>query len=378
MKDLEPLPLSDKISGAPHPSEATTIFGQDSAQQQFLNAFDRGRLHHAWLLSGPRGVGKATLVWKIAKFLLTTPNAPAQDGLFGAMSQHVSNLETPSDHPALPRILAGSEPALCVLRRSYDEKRKRFKQNITVDDVRSLKSFFGLSAADGGARVVIIDAADDMTGSAANALLKMLEEPPKNAFLFLISHQPAALLPTLRSRCRELRLSALSHDMVQQALTQAKIHLSEEQSSLFTRLSAGSAGQAIRLAQLDGDALYSALISTLQTLPSLNQSAALKLAESFAGQANSERFDLLIDLIDYILGQAAKTSLIPLDPDSDPTTLDQKLFTTLHKGPIGARKWALLQQDISQRMRHGRAVNLDPVTLILDMFFKIEKCAAAL
>ena len=378
MKDLEPLPLSDKISGAPHPSEAITIFGQDSAQQQFLNAFDRGRLHHAWLLSGPRGVGKATLVWKIAKFLLTTPNAPAQDGLFGAMSQHVSNLETPPDHPALPRILAGSEPALCVLRRSYDEKRKRFKQNITVDDVRSLKSFFGLSAADGGARVVIIDAADDMTGSAANALLKMLEEPPKNAFLFLISHQPAALLPTLRSRCRELRLSALSHDMVQQALTQAKIHLSEEQSSLFTRLSAGSAGQAIRLAQLDGDALYSALISTLQTLPSLNQSAALKLAESFAGQANSERFDLLIDLIDYILGQAAKTSLIPLDPDPDITTLDQKLLTTLHKGPIGARKWALLQQDISKRMRHGRAVNLDPVTLILDMFFKIEKCSAAL
>ena len=378
MKDLEPLPVSDKISGAPHPSEATTIFGQDSAQQQFLKAFDRGRLHHAWLLSGPRGVGKATLVWKIAKFLLTTPNAPAQDGLFGAMSQHVSNLETPPDHPALPRILAGSEPALCVLRRSYDEKRKRFKQNITVDDVRSLKSFFGLSAADGGARVVIIDAADDMTGSAANALLKMLEEPPQNAFLFLISHQPAALLPTLRSRCRELRLSALSHDMVQQALTQAKIHLSEEQSPLITRLSAGSAGQAIRLAQLDGDALYSALISTLQTLPSLNQSAALKLAESFAGQANSERFDLLIDLIDYILGQAAKISLIPLDTDADPTALDQKLFTKLHKGPIGARKWALLQQDISQRMRHGRAVNLDPVTLILDMFFKIEKCAAAL
>ena len=378
MKDLEPLPLSDKISGAPHPSEATTIFGQDSAQQQFLNAFDSGRLHHAWLLSGPRGVGKATLVWKIAKFLLTTPNAPAQDGLFGAMIQHVSNLETPPDHPTLPRILAGSEPALCVLRRSYDEKRKRFKQNITVDDVRSLKSFFGLSAADGGARVVIIDAADDMTDSAANALLKMLEEPPKNTFLFLISHQPAALLPTLRSRCRELRLSALSHDMMQQALTQAKIHLSEEQSSLFTRLSAGSAGQAIRLAQLDGDTLYSALISTLQTLPSLNQSAALKLAESFAGQANSERFDLLIDLIDYILGQAAKTSLIPLDPDPDPTPPDQKLFTTLHKGPIGARKWALLQQDISQRMRHGRAVNLDPVTLILDMFFKIEKCAAAL
>ena len=141
MNDLEPLPLSDKIAGVPHPSEAIKIFGQDSAQRQFLNAFDRGRLHHAWLLSGPRGVGKATLVWKIAKFLLTTPNAPAQDGLFGAMIQHVSNLETPPDHPTLPRILAGSEPALCVLRRSYDEKRKRFKQNITVDDVRSLKAF---------------------------------------------------------------------------------------------------------------------------------------------------------------------------------------------------------------------------------------------
>jgi DNA polymerase-3 subunit delta' len=244
--------------------------------------------------------------------------------------------------------------------------------------VRSLKSFFGFSAADGGARVVIIDAADDMTGSAANALLKMLEEPPKNAFLFLISHQPAALLPTLRSRCRELRLSALSQDMVQQALTQAKIYLSEEQSPLITRLSAGSAGQAIRLAQLDGDALFNALISTLHTLPNLNQSAALKLAESFGGQANSERFDLLIDLIEYILGQTAKTSLIPLDPDAYPTALDQKLFTKLHKGPIGARKWALVQQDISQRMRHGKAVNLDPVTLILDMLFKIEKCAAAL
>ena len=210
------LPDPTQVEGAPHPAETRRLLGQTAAERAFLDAFSGGRLHHAWMLIGPKGVGKATLAWKIARFLLATPDAE-EDGLFGAPPPP-ETLDIGEDHPVTRRSRAGAEPGLFVLKRGPNDKGDRIAAEIRVDQVRKLKSFFALSSADGGRRVVIVDAADEMNVNAANALLKLLEEPPVRTVMLLVCHQPSRLLPTIRSRCRELRLAALGRRLEGQRL----------------------------------------------------------------------------------------------------------------------------------------------------------------
>ncbi len=365
-------PQPDRLEGAPHPRETAHLIGQDAARDAFLAAYSSDRLHHGWLISGPKGVGKATLAWQIARFLIATP--PAQDdGLFGAPPPP-SSLQIDAEHPVARRMMAGSEPSLFVLKRPYDEKLKRLKQDITVDEVRKLKGFFALSAADGGHRVVIVDSADEMNVNAANALLKLLEEPPKDTTLLLVSHQPSRLLPTIRSRCRELRLSPLAPDQVAQALAQAG--QDGTQAAALSTLAGGSVGEAITLLTLDGVKLYADLVNLFATCPNMNRAHALKLADSAAGRTNTARFDLLLGLMDLFLARVARTgaAMLPVPAnDAEPAVLSK-----LAPSPYAARQWASLQQDLSARARHGRAVNLDPSALILDMVLKIDQTAAKL
>ncbi|HSF95136.1 MAG TPA: DNA polymerase III subunit delta', partial [Thermohalobaculum sp.] len=205
MNDTADLPEPDRIPGIPHPRETVRLFGQDAAERGFLAAWAEDRLHHGWLLRGPRGVGKATLAYRIARALIAD-GPTGGGGLFGPEpAQAPETLDMPADCPVAARIRAQSEPRLMVLRRSIND-RGRLRTQITIDEVRGLRRFLGLSAADGGWRAVIVDAADEMNANAANGLLKLLEEPPARTVLLLVSHAPAALVPTIRSRCRSLDL----------------------------------------------------------------------------------------------------------------------------------------------------------------------------
>ena len=357
------IPEPDRIEGAPHPRETPQVFGQSKAEADFLEAFGAGRLHSGWLITGPRGVGKATLAWKIATFLLAAPEA----GLFGEPS-----LTVDPDHPDARLIQAGAHPRLSLIRRPWDDKTKKLKSEITVDAVRSLKSFFHMSAADGGRRVVIVDAADELNRNAANAILKELEEPPENCTILLIAHQPSRLLPTIRSRCRELRCARLSADDLQKALAQAG-HPSEHSESLAT-LAGGSAGDAIRLLNHDGLPLYAELIKTFDRLPQIDRPAALRLADACVGRGADVRFGMTLDLIDLFLSRAARAGLMG-EPASQGALGEARLLARISPNDRAARAWAQLQQDLTDRSRHGRAVNLDPAALILDMIFKIEETA---
>ena len=366
------LPQPDRIDGAPHPRETTQLIGQDAARDAFLTAYASDRLHHGWLITGPKGVGKATLAWQIARFLIATPSAQ-DDGLFGAPAAPTS-LEIDAEHPVSRRMAAGSEPSLFVLKRPYDDRAKRLKQDITVDEVRKLKGFFALSAADGGHRVVIVDSADEMNVNAANALLKLLEEPPKDTTLLLISHQPSRLLPTIRSRCRELRLAPLAPDQVAEALTQAGQDGS--QAAALSTLAGGSVGEAITLLTLDGVKLYADLVQLFSRCPNMDRAHALRLADSAAGRGNADRFDLMLMLIDLFLARVARTGAhMPPVPAND---AEPAVLSKLAPNPYAARHWATLQQELGARARHGRAVNLDPSSLILDMVLKIDQTAAKL
>jgi len=269
--------------------------------------------------------------------------------------------------------MAGAEPGLAVVTRSLNEKDK-LRGEIVVEDVRRLSRFFGLSAADGGRRVVIVDTADEMNVSAANALLKMLEEPPARTTLLLISHQPSRLLPTIRSRCRTLRLSPLSPDDMQAALAQTDAELPTNPDHLAA-LSAGSVGEAVRLINLGGLEIYAELIGILGTMPRLDRQRALALAEAAAQRGASERFDLLLNLIDVALSRLALTGATGTPPTPEAAPNEAETLARLSASPAKARQWAQAAASITARARHGQSVNLDPAAVVLDTVFKIQETA---
>lgn len=367
----ERFPEPDRVEGAPHPRDTLRLIGQEVAETAFLDAYGAGRLHHAWLLTGPLGVGKATLAWRIARFLLATPE-DAGGGLFGDPPPAPQSLDIDPAHPVARRLHAGSEGRLFVLRRAWDEDKKRLKSVITVDEVRRLTGFLHLSAADGGRRAVIVDPADAMNAAAANALLKMLEEPPHGVTFLLVSHQPSRLLPTIRSRCRELRLVALAPAELSAAIAQAGV--AEADGPALAVLAGGSVGEAIRLANLDGLATYAAIVALFATSPRLDRTAALRLAESAAQRGAEERLDLLLALLDLFLARLARAGALGA-AGTEAAPGEAALLGRLAPDPATGRRWATLHQSLGARARHGRAVNLDPAALILDMVLKIDEAA---
>ncbi len=363
------LPEPDRAEGVPHPRETPHLFGQDRAEQAFLAAFNAGRLHHGWLLTGPRGIGKATLAWRIAGFLLTQPEAGA-DALFAPPPPQ--SLDIPPDHPVARRMLALSEPRLFLLRRPANDKGDALAREIPVSEVRRMKAFFALSAADGGRRVAIVDSADEMTGNAANALLKLLEEPPAQVTILLVSHQPTRLLPTIRSRCRVLQLAPLDTADIAAAVAQAGG--AADGSAAMTQLAGGSVGAVLRIAALDGLALYGDLVRLFEGLPGIERARATALAESAAGRNAEGRFELLLELLDLFLARVARSGATGIAP---PPIVrgEAELLARLAPDPVAARLWADLAQTLGLRARRGRAVNLDPAALVLDMLLRVDGAA---
>ncbi|MEL6689221.1 MAG: DNA polymerase III subunit delta' [Pseudomonadota bacterium] len=364
----EALPEPDKLEGAPHPREAVQLFGQSAAEAAFLDAFNTGRLHHGWMITGPKGIGKATLAWKLARFLIATP--PQDDGGHFGAPPPPTTLDIDPEHPVARRMAARAEPGLFSLTRSVVETTGRMSREIRIEDVRRLRGFFAMSAADGGRRVVIVDAADEMNPNAANAILKLLEEPPANAILLLIAHQPSRLLPTIRSRCRVLRCEPLSDADLGAALDQAGITATDPEA--LTALASGSAGAAIRLETEEGTKLYADLLKLISTLPQLDRGLAGKLSESVGGRGNEGRLTLLLDLLDVALSRLARTGVTgPPSPAAAPGEADALL--KLSPNAHAARNWAAHAQTLSERARRGAAVNLDPPGLIFDTLLKLEE-----
>lgn len=361
------LPQSDQLEGAPHPRETAQLYGHETPQADFLDAFNGDRLHHAWLISGPRGVGKATLAYRLARFLLATP--PDDGGMFAAPAP--TTLDIDPNHPVNNRILAGSEPGIFTLNRPYDADKKKFKAQITVDEVRKLKGFFGMSATDGGRRIVIVDTADDMNINAANALLKLLEEPPKEAYLLLLSHQPSRLLPTIRSRCRELRCGALSPDHIAAALSASGAENIDAHA--LTQLAGGSVGEALALQNLDGLKLYQGLINIAATFPNFDRPMGVALGEKMAARGNDAQFNLMCRLLDTLLNRLSRAGLGLIEHEAIPGEL--QTLEKLAPNPEASRQWAEIAHHTADRLRHGRAVNLDPAALVLDMILNMNDVA---
>ena len=264
-----------------HPRDAFELEGAQVQEQAFLDAIDRGRLHHAWLLTGPEGVGKATFAFRAARRLLGARPDPA-NGLLGSLG---------SD-PVVRQVSARSHPDLMVLERLGEDGKAR--KVIPVDEARHLAAFFSQTPATSPYRVAIIDSADDLNVNAANAILTTLEEPPPRGVIFLVSHSPGRLLPTIRSRCRRLAFTAPGEEMTAEFLA-ARSDLTPEQAHRLAAMSGGAPGLALRLAATDALGADDAAHEILRNLPRLDEAALLHLADSFRGGEGQARFDLLFD-----------------------------------------------------------------------------------
>jgi DNA polymerase-3 subunit delta' len=269
------------ISEIPHPRTAFDLFGADGAEQAFLDAIDRGRLHHAWLLVGPRGVGKATFAYRAARRLLGAEAAP-----------ELGRLGSRPDDPVCRQILARAHPDLLVLQRETEDARPR--RGIPVDEARLLPEFFAKSPATAPYRVAIVDTADDLNANAANAVLKTLEEPPERGVVLLVSHSPGGLLPTLRSRCRRLRFAAPAADIAA-AWVAEKTGGGENEARRLLDMAAGAPGLAWRLAMDGALQVDDEVRSLLARLPRSDDAVIAALADGFRHPAGAEKFKLFFN-----------------------------------------------------------------------------------
>jgi DNA polymerase-3 subunit delta' len=272
------------------------IVGQDRAAEQFASAWASRKLHHAWLLAGPKGVGKATFAHEAARRVLAEAAGPAFD---------LPALETSDDHPIVKLVDAGSHPDMRQLVRLVNEKTGNLNRNIKVDQVRELIEFLGLTAALSPWRVVIIDTVDELEGSGANALLKMLEEPPPNTLFFLVSNAAGRLLPTIRSRCRRLDFHELDDGAMTSILEEQAPQLGAAERQRTIAMSFGSAGRALAFAGLELGKLEDAALAILRQGDPTNAGRS-QLASEFGRKAAADRYAAFLELAPSLIAREAR------------------------------------------------------------------------
>lgn len=310
-----------------HPRDVYDLEGQSAAEAAFLDALDRGRLHHAWLLTGPEGVGKATLAYRMARRLLGARPDPSHGLLGAALSDPVSR-----------QVAARSHPDLMVLERLTDDGKAR--KSIPVDEARQLPEFFSTTPAISPYRVAIIDAADDLNVNAANAVLKTLEEPPPRGVILLISHAPGKLLPTIRSRCRRLAVPApgvrAAAEMVERIAD-----VSGRDAERLARMAHGAPGKALQLAAAKAIEMDDAANEILRGLPKLDEGALLALTDTFRGAEGAARFELVMERM------------------ADQVRIFATQVAADGKNSPGLDRWATAWERLSNAPGEAEAVNLD-------------------
>ncbi|ABS64719.1 ATPase involved in DNA replication [Parvibaculum lavamentivorans DS-1] len=382
MSDTE-IPESDRLGDFPHPREAAALVGQEAAERALFEAFMSGRMHHAWLLTGPKGIGKATLAYRMARFALHYGTAEA------ARAAGARDLNISPDEGVFHQVAAGSHPNLLTVRRPWDDKTKKLKTVIPVDEVRRIGHFFGLTATERGAwRVVIIDSADEMNANSANALLKALEEPPPNGLFLVLSHQPGQLLPTIRSRCRTLRMTPLAEgdivSMMEPAERQAEARAKEAKRKFamtpaaerqpIAQLAEGSAGRALSIAAGGGLGLYKELAGLLAGLPRLDIAAVHAFADKAGRKGADDAYETMIELLTHWLQRLVRTGA-GLHPGPDIVAGEGAAMARLAAGG-SLDRWVEVWEKINQSTARGEALNTDRKLVILNVFSMLEAAAS--
>jgi DNA polymerase-3 subunit delta' len=351
----------------PPPWRSKRLLGHETAEKTMLAAHESGRLHHAWLMAGPRGIGKATLAWRFARFLLC---GQQQGGLFGGGA--AEGLDVAADAPGRSLVDARSHPDLFHLRRTLNPDTGRMRAEIAVDDVRELGAFMHMTPAMGRWRVAIVDSADEMNRNSANAVLKILEEPPPNAVLLIVAHAPGRLLPTIRSRCRRLALQPLADDIVVRLLGDYAPEVKEQERAALARLAEGSIGRALELAGAGSLELYSEMVSVLATLPELDMARLHGFAERFArrGEEANAAWRTLNYLFDGWLKGLARQSA--LGGEAAPVVPSERGLQSRLLAAASLDRWMEAWENAARLFARADAVNLDRKQTVLVSFLSLQ------
>jgi DNA polymerase III subunit delta' len=365
---------SDTENAIPSPRANPDLVGHEAAELELERLYRSKRLPHAILLAGPRGIGKATLAFRFARFLLTRGEAKqAAPEMFGASGVE-TGLAVDPDSGVFRRVAAGGHADLLTVERAWDPRRKRLRGEIVVEDTREIAAFFRLTAAEEGWRVVILDGAEEMNRNAANAVLKILEEPPDRALLLLVSHNPGRLLPTIRSRCRRLILTPLSVPLATQLLRRYRPQLDAAEAEALASLTGGSIGGALELADAGGLDLYRSLIELLAHAPAieLGQLHGLtdRLARTDAEDAHRASEKLLSQFLARLAVAAARGYRAAEEIVAGESAAMQRLA-----GRADPVSWATLRNEIDINFAAARELNLDRKQTMLGAFFAIDEQA---
>ena len=355
-----------------NPRKTMELFGHEAAEKTLLDSWNSGRMPHAWLLTGSRGIGKATLAYRTARFVLSQ-GAGQGDGLFGEAPLAANSLNTDPAHPVCRQIIASGHPDMLTIERSINPNTKKLRSEIVIDDVKRLSSFLSLTTSTGEWRVVIVDAADEMNRNAANALLKGLEEPPARTLFLLVSHAPGRLLPTIRSRCRILNLSPLPEDTVVELLARSAPDLPAEDAHALARLAEGSIGEALVLAKAGGLELYREMVGLFAQLGRLDIKAVHGLGSRMGRAGAEESFRTLAGLVDrwlagMLLNQARGTAALEIVNGESETA--QRLWA---RG--GLANWLEVWEKVTRLFSQADRANLDRKQVVISAFIMLEAAA---
>lgn len=329
------------LDGAIAPSVNTVLYGHAAAEDFLAQAYAGGKGHHAILLEGPEGTGKATLAFRFANHMLSHPD-PAKAPLSLADPDPAS--------PVSRQIASGASHNLLHLQRPVDEKTGKVKTAITVDEIRRAGHFLSQTSGGDSWRIVIVDPADDLNRNAANAVLKILEEPPRRTVFLVLSHAPGKLLPTIRSRCLPLRLDPLADADMTRALTHLGVRMrSEDEARAVLDIAAGSVSRALKVVNYGGLDVIAAFDRVVTGSGPSQRKAMHQLADAMTGKDSETAFDFFVDhFSDYLMATARAAALEGRLADAD--------------------RFARLASSIAQRFSIAAAYNLDRKQTILDAF----------
>jgi DNA polymerase III subunit delta' len=365
-QNIEAVPEADRLDGFPHPRLTTSVAGHDDAEQLLAQSVLSGRMHHGWLITGAEGIGKATLGYALARFLL------ASETERGSAPQR---LIVPATSVAFRQVAALSHPDLLVLRRPWDQKAKRHSTQITIDEVRRLRFFLSHKAEATQWRAVLVDTADDLNSAAANAILKSLEEPPPRTVFILVSSEPGRLLPTIRSRCRQLALSPLSPEALRTAVEQAILASEDGKPQApsdwprLIELANGSVRRALGTSSSGGLKLYERVLAVVSSLPRIDWAQAHTLSDELSGAAAEQKFEQFFEFLLDVLARLIRTSATGVGSEAD-AVLARRLIP-----PARLAKFAAAWSDITAAKAEAMTLNLDRKALTMETLTRLAAAA---
>jgi DNA polymerase III subunit delta' len=332
----------DQLEGAPHPRDQFAFFGHQEGEAAFLESIRSGRLHHAWLIGGPQGIGKATLAYRVARMVLDTRKAN---------DPSIDSLDVSPDAPSSRQISALSHPNFAILRRAPATDKKAASTTIPVDAVRKALNMFGSTAADGGYRVCIVDSAEDLTISSANALLKIIEEPPPRSLFLIVSHAPQRVLPTIRSRCRRLLLRPLDASDIKAVIGSLGQSWTDSPEHLVNQALAygeGSVRRTLELLDENKVAFIGQVTRLLEGLPRADTKQIYALAEALAKRDADDSYELALETVER--------------------WVSSRLHERANLGPARLAPLVEVCEKISRSAREIDVFNLDRRPFILTLF----------